>query len=222
VNLKDRLSSESRTAWSLASHRGANSAKASTSDASSSTGGSLGSGGSGGTLTWPTPDGWKPETLAFPLDFAPDLPYHGEEVLRFAPGFFDPKASDDWSYGFAWWVEEKAPIDGAALTDALTKYFRGLCLAVGAGKFSFDPKHFQTSLSQGGPDDGLPGATYQGQVDSYDAFTTGAPLTLRVRAHVFECPAANHQVVLIGASPAANPAPIWGELSKLLSSFHCG
>ena len=116
----------------------------------------------------------------------------------------------------------EAPIDGAALTDALTKYFRGLCLAVGAGKFSFDPKHFQTSLSQGGPDDGLPGATYQGQVDSYDAFTTGAPLTLRVRAHVFECPAANHQVVLIGASPAANPAPIWGELSKLLSSFHCG
>src|SRR5262245_24178101 len=38
---------------------------------------------------WPVPAGWKHETIPFPLGFAPGLPFHGVEELRFAPGFFD-------------------------------------------------------------------------------------------------------------------------------------
>jgi hypothetical protein len=48
---------------------------------------------SAGGFDWPVPEGWKRETIPFPLDFAPGLSFRGVEELRFAPGFFDPAAS---------------------------------------------------------------------------------------------------------------------------------
>src|SRR5262249_653024 len=39
-------------------------------------------------LEWPLPEGWRSETIPFPLDFARDLPLEGVEELRFAPGMF--------------------------------------------------------------------------------------------------------------------------------------
>lgn len=137
------------------------------------------------------------------------------------PGFFVTTADDWWSYGFVWWLSDKTPIDEAALTTALTSYFRGLSTSVGGTMFSFDPNHFKTTLSPGGPSDGQSGTTYQGQVDTYDAFTTGAPLVLHVRAHVFSCPAADRQVMLLAASPADDGTSTWAQLSQLLTSFQC-
>lgn len=46
---------------------------------------------------WPVRDGWKGETIPFPLGFAPDLPYRGVEELRCPPGFFEPNSSHFWS-----------------------------------------------------------------------------------------------------------------------------
>jgi hypothetical protein len=153
------------------------------------------------------------------LDFAPDLPYRGVEELRFAPGFFTTSEPDWWSYAFAWWLEDAAPTDETALGDALTVYFRGLCEAVGGGTFTFDPDHFQAALKQASPSDGQPGPSLEGQIETYDAFQTGDPLTLRVRAHLFTC--GDHHTVLIGASPAAETDSIWIDLSAVLETFEC-
>src|SRR3954469_12003229 len=49
------------------------------------------------SFTWPLPEGWKAETIPFPLDFAPDLRHTGVEELRFSPGFGDPAAPDNWN-----------------------------------------------------------------------------------------------------------------------------
>src|SRR5262245_33462421 len=35
------------------------------------------------SFQWPIPEGWQHETIPFPLEFAPDLPYQGVEELRF-------------------------------------------------------------------------------------------------------------------------------------------
>jgi hypothetical protein len=37
----------------------------------------------------PVPDGWRTETIPFPLDFAPELKYEGVEELRFSPWMFE-------------------------------------------------------------------------------------------------------------------------------------
>jgi len=183
-----------------------------------------GAGGSGSamqdTFTWPTAPGWSKETMAFPLDFAPDLPYQGLEELRFAPQFFEPGAPGYWSYAFAWWLENSAPLDEVALTEGLTQYFRGLCDAVGGTEFSFEPSHFQTTLMRAlRSSDGSSGTSYRGLIDTYDPFTTGEALTLQIRAQVFAC--GEHQVVLIGASPKLDTEPIWTDLSEVLGSFQC-
>src|SRR6187402_1986296 len=56
-------------------------------------------------FAWPTPAGWRSETIPFPLDFAPSLPYRGTEELRFAPGFFEPTSETYFTYSFVWLVE---------------------------------------------------------------------------------------------------------------------
>ena len=58
---------------------------------------------------WPIPDGWRGETIPFPLGFAPELAYQGVEELRFPPGFLDPGASHFWSYAFVWIVAPPLP-----------------------------------------------------------------------------------------------------------------
>ena len=86
------------------------------------------------TAPWPTPAGFRSETIPFPLDFAPQLTHRGTEELRFAPGFFDPAAPGYWSYAFVWRTEDPAALDPAAVGAELTAYFRGLIAAVDEAK----------------------------------------------------------------------------------------
>lgn len=78
--------------------------------------------------TWPVPAGWRAEVIPFPLDFAPALAHRGVEVIRFAPGFFDPAKPGYWSYAFAWRLDDD--VDPTQLGAELTTYFRGLVAAV--------------------------------------------------------------------------------------------
>jgi len=43
---------------------------------------------------WPVAEGWRKETIPFPLEFARDLPFSGVEELRFAPGMFGVSPTD--------------------------------------------------------------------------------------------------------------------------------
>ena len=79
---------------------------------------------------WPTPAGWKHETIPFPLGFAPGIGHRGVEELRFAPGMFDPTSGGYWSYAFVWRTEDSATLAAPILQAELTIYFRGLLAAV--------------------------------------------------------------------------------------------
>ena len=116
----------------------------------------------------PTPDGWRTETIPFPLPFAPDLQYVGLEELRFAPGMFDPESEDSWTYAFVWWLPLGTAIDRETLESDLEAYFRGLTQAV-AESGDFDPGNpsFVSRVRElDAPDGG--NRRFQGQFETFE------------------------------------------------------
>lgn len=83
------------------------------------------------TAPWPVPSGWRTESFAFPIDFAPTLAHRGVEELRFAPGMFTPGDPGYWSYAFVWRLDDPADLAPDALAAELTTYYAGLAKALG-------------------------------------------------------------------------------------------
>lgn len=152
---------------------------------------------------WPVPAGWREEDMAFPLPFAPTLAKHGLELIRFAPGFFDPTSPGYWSYAFAWW-----PDPGEQLPDvqtALATYFDGLVADVNKGtKKIASVTPVRVELANGA-----------GTVALQDPFATGAPVTLHVRSRSVAC-GARHAIV-VDLSPVAERR----DLADLAASVRC-
>jgi hypothetical protein len=165
-------------------------------------------------IEWPAPVGWRRETIPFPLDFAPTLQHKGVEDIRFAPQFFDPKASGYWSYAFAWILEDKPSLAPKKVSEELTRYYAGLCAAVGK-KFKLNPEHYRSDLKVR-PD----GALY-GTVALYDSFVTGKELTLNVEIELVECATARRHVLVVVASPKPPGDPIWRDLHARRAAFSC-
>jgi hypothetical protein len=72
------------------------------------------------------PPKWTTEEFPFPVSFAPQLPYNGVEVLRFAPGWAATASEEHWSYTFLWRLEGQPVFDAAVLQQNLTDYYTGL------------------------------------------------------------------------------------------------
>ena len=123
------------------------------------------------TQPWPTPAGFRSETIPFPLDFAPRLAHRGVEELRFAPGMFEPEQPGYWSYAFVWRTEDPAALDAAAVGAELTAYFRGLIEAVDQAKQIADK---DAIVARGT----AAGARVTVTAHVFDAFKTKRPLDL--------------------------------------------
>ena len=174
------------------------------------------------SFTWPVPEGWKAETIPFPLDFAPDVRHTGVEELRFSPGFANPDAPDNWTYAFAWLLEDEAAINEATLAAELTAYFKGLSMAVGSEKFNFDPKHFTARFQAQPAASGSKAREYTGTVETYDCFRTGKPITLHLLVRTIPCQGGIPRAVLVAASRLHDEGKIWPGLRNLLDNFRCG
>ena len=164
----------------------------------------------------PTPEGWRTETISFPLSFAPDLEYRGLEELRFAPGMFDEGAEDFWSYGFLWLLEEPAELVPGRIEADLIRYFEGLAAAVRDSKEL--PKlalNLSGSLRRQG--DGL-----TGEVEAFDAFVTQRVVTLRVRVRTVAAPEGYKQAVWFALSPQPDGHPVWETLAEIRRGWLAG
>ena len=149
---------------------------------------------------WPTPAGFRSETIPFPLDFVPELSHKGVEELRFAPGFFDPAAPGYWSYAFVWRTEDPAALDAAALGGELTAYFRGLIEAVDEAKQIADRGSIAAHATAAG-------ARMTLAVHVFDAFKTKLPLDLAGWAERRACgTGALWRFVLAPAASTLRPA----------------
>jgi len=166
-----------------------------------------------------TPDGWRTETIPFPLDFAPSIPHRGVEELRFPKAFLAP--ANDWyfSYAFVWYLAAPGPADVPALESDLVIYFRGLAIAVGGADRADIAAHtFAADLSGD-----LATGTVTGVVEAFDPFATQKPVTLQFRVHAVPCTSAHERALVFLASPrpAADGDAVWTELEHLASAFHC-
>jgi len=124
-----------------------------------------------GGKPWAVPDGFRSETIPFPLEFAPGVAHQGVEELRFAPGFLDPAAAGYWAYTFAWRTTDPAELDAAALGAELTAYFRGLIAAVDEAKVITDRAAIVARAEAAGP-------RFTLTAHVFDAFKTKLPLDL--------------------------------------------
>jgi hypothetical protein len=168
---------------------------------------------------WVVPEGWRTETIPFPLEFAPSVAYRGVEELRFPKAFLTP--DDDWffSYAFVWYVAAPGPADAAALEQDLVAYFRGLAIAVG-GEDRADIKAHAFAAELDGE---LGAGSVSGAVVAFDAFKTQKPVTLHFRVRGVRCSSENERALVFTASPrppAAQDA-VWAELELLGGAFRC-
>lgn len=170
-------------------------------------------------FSWPVPEGWRKETIPFPLEFAPDLKHKGVEELRFGPGFSHPQEPDFWSYDFVWRLDDESVVDEKSLADELTRYFRGLNMAVAGKKYGFDAARFKASVSSVPAPAGA--AAFRGRVESYDAFATGKPIVLNVEARRESCPDGRRRFVSFAVSPRSPDAAVWKALREETAAFRC-
>jgi len=169
----------------------------------------------------PTPEGWRTETIPFPLDFAPELEYEGLEELRFSPGMFAEIKVDFWSYAFVWWVREESHFDTQRLQMDLESYFRGLTTAVAEAR-DFEPgtPDFEVRLE---PVESATAdhAQWQGTVLTYDAFTTRKPVRLGARIDIIPCPSQGHVAAIFQFSPQPSHHNIWKVIAGIREGFRC-
>lgn len=170
------------------------------------------------SVLWPVPSNWKHETFELPPQFAPTLPYHGIEDLRFMPGFSSPTAPDYWSYDFVWWLDEPPPFDAANVGAALATYFQGLATAVGGSKYQFDPARYRATLN---PVPASEPPRLIGQVFTYDPFATGLPITLNVEAELRSCSGMKQVAIVVALSPKDTEDGVWKALRATASTVAC-
>lgn len=168
-------------------------------------------------FTWPAPEGWKTETIPFPLEFAPELPYKGLEELRFPPGMFKP-TDEYFSYTFIWWLDGGEGLDAPSLNRALQHYFEGLARAV-EKKPGFKPEDAKATVYLNNiPNDPK---HFKGTAKIYDAFATHGHVTLNIRVERKSCDTAKKQVLMFLMSPKPESHATWKKLESVAATFQC-
>jgi len=168
----------------------------------------------------PMPEGWRGETIDFPLEFAPELKYEGFEELRFSPGMFKPESEDFWTYAFVWWVPLSTTLDAATLDADLEAYFRGLSKSVNASQ-DFEPEKMEFRASLAAEKTAGEGELFVGKVVTFDAFATRESVTLNVRIESRRCEAAERLVVFFELSPQPESHAVWRTLEGIRTGFSC-
>lgn len=167
---------------------------------------------------WILPEGWRAETIPFPLGFAPDLPYSGIEELRFAPGMFKAGSDDFWSYAFVWWLDGDTHFDAARLSADLEKYYAGLSLAVeGEG---FDPAKAAAVASLAPPRGSkLPESRWVGTLSTHEPFTTHTKVELQLEVESTHSERFHRTAVIFLVSPQPPGHAVWKALAELRDAF---
>jgi hypothetical protein len=161
------------------------------------------------------PADWRFEGMAIPPGFAPDIRLTGREEIRFAPGMFDTRANDYFSYAMVILADGAPKIEAAELREFLEKYYRGLSIAVGRGKgFAPDAAQMKAEVkpAMAGPKGGR---RFEAEVVFFDSFTDGRKITLHVEALVVPRPATKQTCLIMMVSPSAKEAAIWKTLREV-------
>ncbi|MBI5394385.1 MAG: hypothetical protein HZA91_03720 [Verrucomicrobia bacterium] len=161
------------------------------------------------------PADWRFEGMAIPPGFAPDIKLTGTEEIRFAPGMFDTRSSNYFTYVVVIMADGAPELGAADLKDFLEKYYRGLSIAVGRGKgLSPDPAQMKTVVNPAppGPD---AKQSFAAEVVFFDSFTDGRKISLNVEALVVPRPASKQTCLILMVSPSSKDAAVWQTLRDI-------
>jgi hypothetical protein len=165
------------------------------------------------------PAGWRKESFAFPLAYAPSLPYQGTEQVRFSPSW--SRFSDEAGFSYvALWDIRPAPLEPEALERALGVYFDGLMNNVAIGR-KIEALVPQTAVVLH-PLDAPTGWTeaYAGEIHTWNAFSKAEDLVLKVEVTKRACGADRVQVFFAFAKAPRSAAP-WKPLRAIRASTTC-
>lgn len=161
------------------------------------------------------PDGWKSETIPFPLGFAPEIDLQGVEELRFAPGMYKPDQQDYFSYGFVWVLKGEIHVDVKFLTQNLLAYYQGLYTAVSKSETQrTEPFFVQMEVAGKGFSKNAQ-QSFSGSLDWREPFVTEKAQTLILLVDTWFCPEAGKTLVMVLASPQVFDHPLWTALKSL-------
>jgi hypothetical protein len=170
----------------------------------------------------PVPTGWTTETMPFPIEFAPGIPFTGTEDLRFAKGWGDIISEEHWCYAFAWWISGKPTIDEGLLKKYLEEYYGGLVgrniirQKIAANKVVPVVASVKRLTTMNGDN-----ATYKATISMLD-YHAEVPINLNCMIHLKACNATAHSALLFQLSPKPYDHPVWKVLNTLNTSFNCG
>jgi hypothetical protein len=139
----------------------------------------------------------------------------GEEELLFAPGMFKQGASDFFSYAFVLRYPKQADIPTSRVVTLLEQYYRGLMSAVAADK-DFDMeavKSVQVSVTSERE------SALAIEVQTFDAFVTGAPITLEMQIERQSVEGGTCLVAQVAPGSAAKE--IWPKLAGAAKRLSC-
>lgn len=161
------------------------------------------------------PAGWGFEAMAIPPGFAPDIKLNGSEEIRFAPGMFDTRATDYFTYVVAILADGAPELGAAELKEFLEKYYRGLSRAVGRGKgLSPDTAQMKAMVKPAppGPD---AKKRFAAEIVFFDSFTDGRKINLHVEALVVPRTATKQTCLIMLVSPSSKEAAVWHTLREI-------
>ena len=172
------------------------------------------------SYSFPAPAGWGKELFPIPIEFAPSIPFKGQEELRFAPGWGKADNEEYWSYTFVWFLQGHEHITAENLKTNLEAYYTGLIgRNIEKRKISKE-KLFPVSVSvKPAVRSANAAEAFIGEISMLD-YMAQKPIKLYVRAQVKPC-SGDHTTILFQISPAAEGAPIRKKLQQLVDDFNC-
>jgi hypothetical protein len=168
------------------------------------------------------PQGWDVERFAIPIEFAPQIPYHGVEDIRFTHGWGDSTSNEYWTYSFLWYLDGKPEINATIIANNLKLYYNGLIggnieqRKIPADKI-FVPQTSFKEIETGSGDE----KTFSGTVHMLD-YMQQKPITLNGMIHLKACPSIKDKTFLLyEISPQPLTDNIWQQLDNLNTGFNC-
>lgn len=175
-----------------------------------------------------TPEGWRSEKITMPPGFAPTMKLQGIEDIRFAPGMFDGKSDEFFSYVIMFWVPEKQVVTKQLLENELLTYYQGLSKAVmrdqpaDTSKFSVTLKPVKQKADAAKPAFlGHDRQDFTGDLDWVEPFVTKKSQKLHFDVQSWHCQKSKHRVVFIAASPQPATSKVWKSMRDIRAGFQC-
>lgn len=167
----------------------------------------------------PAPAQWRSQQFAFPLQFAPSIPYEGVEHVRFSPSWTHFASDDGFTYILLWDLK-RPPLEAAELERAMNVYFDGLMeLATKTRKIDDPGTVSSVSLHPMTAPAGW-GAALGGRLWTWNGFSKGEALELNVEITQRKCSDARSQV-FFAFSKAQRTHAAWDELRRIRAATRC-